>query len=131
MKPVIILLAATAGVTLLSACAPPVGTHEVTRVDTSILLDVRTKEEFDQGHLKRAINLPHTEIETRIADHVTNKQEKIIVYCRSGRRSRIAVNILKEMGYINVNNAGAYADLLEKEEEQRSEGVGDSAEPSE
>ena len=65
----------------------------------SIIIDVRTAKEYKEGHLKDAINIPHTEIGERIADHVKNKEEKITVYCRSGRRSGIAKETLENKGY--------------------------------
>jgi len=77
----------------------------------SVVIDVRTKKEFDQGHLKNAVNIPHTEIKEKIENHVADKNRKIIVYCRSGRRSGIAKDILDEMGYRNVINGGGYQKL--------------------
>lgn len=79
--------------------------------EKSILIDVRTEKEFKQGHLKNAINIPHTEIKEKIKNHAKDKEEKIILYCRSGRRSGIAKKILEGMGYKNVINAGAYEKL--------------------
>ena len=76
-----------------------------------VVIDVRTKKEFDQGHLKNAVNIPHTEIKEKIKSHVVDKNRKIIVYCRSGRRSGIAKDILDQMGYRNVINGGGYNKL--------------------
>ena len=87
----------------------------------SIIIDVRTAEEYKEGHLKNAINIPHTEIGERIADHVKNKEEKIAVYCRSGRRSGIAKETLKNKGYRLVVNAGAYAKLKDQEKKNEEE----------
>ena len=94
---------------------------EVITVDeSSKIIDVRTAKEYRQGHLKNAINIPHKEIRVRIADHVRNKEDKITVYCRSGRRSRIAKKVLENLGYKDVVNAGAYA-RLKKQEDRRDE----------
>ena len=82
----------------------------------SMIIDVRTAKEYKEGHLKNAINIPYTEIGERIADHVKNREEKITVYCRSGRRSGIAKETLKNKGYRLVVNAGAYAKLKDQEE---------------
>lgn len=87
--------------------------------DNIIIIDVRTEKEYQDGHLKNAINIPYTEIKDRIKEYVTDKEEKIILYCRSGRRSGIAENILKEMGYKNVINAGAFEELRKKEESMK------------
>jgi rhodanese-related sulfurtransferase len=69
------------------------------------LLDVRTPEEYsDDGHIPGAYLIPHTEIEARQDELPTDKNTEIIVYCRSGSRSRAASNILVNLGYTNVHN---------------------------
>lgn len=80
-------------------------------LNNSVVIDVRTKKEFDRGHLKNAVNIPHTEIKEKIKSHVVDKNRKVVVYCRSGRRSGIAKDILDEMGYRNVINGGGYKKL--------------------
>jgi phage shock protein E len=87
----------------------------------SKIIDVRTEKEYKLGHLKNAINIPYTEIKEKIKEYVRDKEEKIILYCRSGRRAGIAEKILKEMGYKNVINAGAYEKLKKKEEEKEKQ----------
>ena len=111
MKNVLVLFA-TAIISL--SCSQ--SKHEETiKVDgSSTIIDVRTAKEYKDGHLESAINIPHTEIGARIADHVRNREGKITVYCRSGRRSGIAKKTLEDIGYKNVVNAGAYARLKEK-----------------
>lgn len=84
-------------------------------VGTGILVDVRTATEYEAGHLKDAINIPHAEIGDKIADYVKDRGEKITVYCRTGRRSRIAKTILEQKGYKQVVNAGAYEKLKAQE----------------
>jgi rhodanese-related sulfurtransferase len=88
-------------------------------LEHSLVIDVRTVQEFDSGHLRAAINIPYTEIAQRIADHVKNKDDRITVYCRSGRRSGIAKKTLETMGYTNVTDAGAYRILKEQEDAAR------------
>ena len=80
------------------------------------VIDVRTEGEFKTGHRQNAINLPYTEIKDKIAAHVKDRDDAIIVYCRSGRRSGIAKKYLDELGYTNVTNAGAYDTLKKKED---------------
>ena len=80
------------------------------------VIDVRTEGEFQTGHLNNAINIPHTEIKDKIAEQVKDRDDAIVVYCRSGRRSGIAKKLLDEMGYTNVTNAGAYNKLQKKED---------------
>ena len=87
--------------------------------DKITIIDVRTAQEYNEGHLKNAINIPYDEIRDKIKKYVPDKDEKIILYCRSGRRSGIAEKTLKDMGYKNVINAGAYEELRKKEEKQK------------
>ncbi len=90
----------------------------VTIDESSKIVDVRTAKEYRAGHLRNAINIPHTEIRERIADHVRNKEDKITVYCKSGRRSGIAKKTLENIGYKYVVDAGAYAKLKEQEDKR-------------
>lgn len=83
--------------------------------NSGILIDVRTAGEFADGHLHKAINIPHAVIGDRIGALVTNKADRIVLYCRSGNRSGIALATLRAMGYTNVVNAGAYSRLKAKE----------------
>ena len=89
--------------------------------ENSTIVDVRTAIEYEEGHIENAINIPHTEIAVRIADHVKNKEDKITVYCRSGRRSGIAKKILVNIGYKCVVDAGAYAKLRKQENKRQEE----------
>lgn len=76
-----------------------------------MLIDVRSPEEFQQGHLAHAHNIVHDQIEQHMAHLPSDKNAEIHVYCRSGRRSAIALETLNKMGYTNVKNLGAYDDL--------------------
>ena len=75
-----------------------------------IILDVRTQEEYDEGHIPGAILIPNTEIEDRAEDEMTDKNQLILVYCRSGRRSKLAAEILVELGYTNIREFGGIID---------------------
>lgn len=75
-----------------------------------IILDVRTQEEYDQGHIPGAILIPNTEIETRAEEELPDKDQLILVYCRSGRRSKLAAEILVELGYTNIQEFGGIID---------------------
>ena len=75
-----------------------------------IILDVRTQEEYDEGHIPGAILIPHTEIEARAEEVLTDKDQLILVYCRSGRRSKIAAEALLELGYTNIKEFGGIID---------------------
>ena len=76
----------------------------------SFILDVRTEEEFAGGHIKGAVLIPHDEIEAKAESVITDKERLILVYCRSGRRSKIAAEKLVELGYSNVKEFGGIND---------------------
>ena len=77
-----------------------------------VIIDVGTKEEYNTGHIKDAINIPYDEIAEKIN---ISKNINIFVYCRSGNRSSIAFKTLSDMGY-KVYDLGAFNDIkLEKE----------------
>ena len=67
-----------------------------------IILDVRTQEEYDQGHIPGAIVISHEEIAEKAEEVLTDKDQLILVYCRSGRRSKIAAEALVEIGRAHV-----------------------------
>ena len=76
------------------------------------IVDVRTAEEYEEGHIAGALNLPYDEIDGNVE---LEKDKTIIVYCRSGARSKIARARLQKLGY-EVFDAGAYDNIdLEKE----------------
>ena len=75
-----------------------------------IILDTREQDEFDEGHIPGAILIPYTEIENKAEEMLTDKDKLILVYCRSGRRSKIAAESLSKLGYINVKEFGGIID---------------------
>ena len=79
--------------------------EEMRGVDGAVLLDVRTVEEYRQGHIPGAINVPVENIKA-IREKVVNEDTPIYTYCLSGARSRSAAEALKSMGYTNVVNIG-------------------------
>ncbi len=80
-----------------------------------IWIDVRSSEEFNQGHLPGALQIVHTDIASKIAAVTTDKNAEIKLYCRSGRRSGLALEALQKLGYTNVENAGGYAELAARQ----------------
>ena len=110
------------GVLFLVSCAKPVPASEPlaalpSRIDyetlTStlekpganvLIIDVRTKDEFDGGHLPGAVLIPYDVLSANLSE--PDKSRPIVVYCRSGRRSGIAARTLVEMGYQNVFDLG-------------------------
>ena len=75
-----------------------------------IILDVRTQEEYDQGHIPGATQISHEEIAEKAEKVLTDKNQLILVYCRSGRRSKIAAEALAELGYTNIKEFGGIID---------------------
>ena len=75
-----------------------------------IILDVRTQEEYDQGHISGAIVISYEEIEEKAEDVLMDKDQLILVYCRSGRRSKLAAEALAELGYTNIKEFGGIID---------------------
>ena len=75
-----------------------------------IILDVRTQAEYDEGHIPGAVLIPNTEIEDRAEGELPDKDQLILVYCRSGNRSKQASQILARLGYTNIKEFGGIID---------------------
>ena len=75
-----------------------------------IILDVRTQEEFAQGHIENAINLDYEKAEQKASEFLPDKNQLILIYCRSGRRSKIAAETLVKLGYTNIKEFGGIID---------------------
>ena len=106
-------------VLLLTACAQAASYEQITQeeakqiMDTTngyILLDTRTQEEYDQSHIPGALLIPHTEIAQRAEEELPDKDQVILVYCRSGNRSKQASEVLVELGYTNIKEFGGIID---------------------
>jgi phage shock protein E len=72
----------------------------------AVLLDVRTPGEFAGGHVEGAINIPVQELEEKLASVPAKKDQPVVVYCHSGRRSASAKQILDKAGYLKVSDLG-------------------------
>ena len=75
-----------------------------------VILDVREQDEYDAGHIPGAILIPYTQIEDKADEMLPDKDQQILVYCRSGRRSKIAAEALAELGYTNIKEFGGIID---------------------
>ncbi len=75
-----------------------------------ILLDVRTLEEYEAGHIEGAILLPDYDVEEKAELLLEDKKATILIYCRSGRRSALAAKTLSELGYTSVYDFGGIID---------------------
>lgn len=77
------------------------------------LVDVRTAQEFAEGHAPGAINIPLDQVQKRLAEF-TKMAKPIVAYCRSGNRSAMAVQILKQNGISDVYNGGALYEVMQQ-----------------
>ena len=90
---------------------PEVSAQQVTDLlkndgKSTVLLDVREKDEWREGHLENAVSLPRGFLEIKVESTVPDKKTPIIAYCAGGVRSMLAGKILKDMGYQNVTSMG-------------------------
>lgn len=75
-----------------------------------IILDARTPEEYEEGHIPHAINIPNETISTTAIPELPDKNQLILVYCRSGNRSKQAAGKLSKLGYSNIVEFGGIID---------------------
>lgn len=78
--------------------------------DNYVILDVRTDEEYSEGHIPGAMLIPDYEIEDKVESMLKDKEQLILVYCRSGNRSKGASEALAKLGYTNVVEFGGIID---------------------
>lgn len=71
-----------------------------------VILDVRTEEEYDEGHIPGAVLIPLAELDYRAEEELTDYDQMILVYCRSGNRSKSASAILESLGYTCIREFG-------------------------
>ena len=90
--------------------------NETAKLDMNsvVLLDVRSPEEYASGYLQGALNIPHDQIGAEIAAAVPDNSAQVILYCRSGRRANTALETLRAMGYQNVSNYGGLEDAQQR-----------------
>ena len=78
----------------------------------AILLDVRSNQEYKEGHLQGAINIPDYELRNRVQKEIPKKNQLIVIYCQYGGRSRNAYNMMKRIGYTNIYNLSGGLDMI-------------------
>ena len=104
---VILIIVSALSVTI-SASAKDITQTQVQQLIKSekpfILLDVRTVEEFVDGHIPNAVNIPHKALESRLAELSKAKNTQIVIYCRSGRRAEVAKQVLVENGFSHLDH---------------------------
>jgi len=78
----------------------------------ALLIDVRSVKEFESGNIEGSLNIPHTNIDALAQAIGSDHERKVVVYCRSGRRSGLAQKNLQKIGYTGIFNATGYTALL-------------------
>ncbi len=95
----------------------PAVARRLVRDEGAVLLDVRTPDEFAEGHVKGAVLVPHDEVSPRIPEILALANEDqatpIVVYCRAGGRAGLAKQTLLDAGFANVSNLGGMGDWRE------------------
>ena len=99
----VVMLVSLAGA--LVGCLGPKGGN-MKLPDNAVLLDVRQADEFNAGHIDGAVLVPHDVIAEKVGAVVPDKNTPVYIYCRSGRRSAIAVEAMKKLGYTNLTDLG-------------------------
>ena len=77
----------------------------------AVVIDVRTPQEYESGHIENSINIEWQDIKE--VDNTLSKEQKIYLYCRSGNRSQKSTDILTKLGYKNVKNLGSISDAAD------------------
>lgn len=85
--------------------------HEISQQDllsnppeNALVLDVRTPGEYGEGHVPNAVNIPHSELASRLSELNSSSDRPIVVYCKSGRRAGMAANVLQGAGYTDLHH---------------------------
>ena len=68
------------------------------------IIDVRSKQEYEEGHIDGAVNIPEYQINVKTSNVLKDKDKTIVLYCSSGSRSKVAYKKLKKLGYVNLYN---------------------------
>ena len=84
--------------------------HEIMASQEVVVVDVRTREEYDGGHIENAVLVPNESIGSETPEALPDKDATLLVYCRSGRRSKDAAEKLLDLGYQNVYDFGGVID---------------------
>lgn len=121
----VLLIVAVLGVSAVVGCAGSGVQGEATisqremfeRIEAGkapLILDVRSDEEFSEGHLRGAVHIPHKELQARVSELAAHKTDEIVVYCRSGVRAGMAEKVLREAGFTQVRDLDGHILLWQK-----------------
>lgn len=106
----ILILFAIGGIMIMAKRATQISDKDALRYlrTGALVIDVRSREEFNSGHLACATNVPLDKLETVVPNRVHDKGQVLLLHCASGMRSGMAQGKLKSMGYAKVFNLGSY-----------------------
>lgn len=106
MKRWLFTLISALSFSLAAADLKSISSDELLSADTSewLILDVRSDEEFAQGHVPNALNIAHKDVAEQLSRIAEFKDKPVVVYCRSGRRAGMAAEILTEAGFSDVRH---------------------------
>ena len=131
MRQILLFAALTASLSLLAGCAlskakadtvedmtdkaayhkiSAEDAHEMMASQEVVVVDVRTREEYDGGHIENAVLVPNESIGGEMPEALPDKEATLLIYCRSGRRSKDAAQKLLELGYQSVYDFGGVID---------------------
>ncbi|WP_019614665.1 rhodanese-like domain-containing protein [Psychromonas ossibalaenae] len=88
--------------------------EQINKQQAPILLDVRTENEFAQGHIQGAVNIPYDQLVNQIKKLKSYKEQEIVIYCRSGRRAQVAAEVLKNKGFKHLSDLNGHILLWQK-----------------
>ena len=124
MRQIFLFAALAASLALLSGCAlskakeDKAGYHKISAEEAYemmvsqevVVVDVRTREEYDGGHIENAVLVPNESIGSEMPETLPDKEATLLIYCRSGRRSKDAAQKLLKLGYQSVYDFGGVID---------------------
>lgn len=121
-RTVVLLFLLLIGIPILTSCSASLESstaesvasveHARAAIDAgALVIDVRRPHEFAAGHVDGAVNMPHDQIAERISEISGDRDQPVVVYCRSGRRAGLAKEVLRSNGFTDILNAGGYSDL--------------------
>ncbi len=93
---------------------PSVLLEQINKQQAPVLLDVRTENEFAQGHIQGALNIPYDQLINQMEKIKDYKEQEIVIYCRSGRRAQVAADILTSKGFKHLSDLDGHMLLWQK-----------------
>jgi rhodanese-related sulfurtransferase len=87
---------------ILATISPQELADRIEAGEAPLVLDVRSEEEFAEGHIPGAVHIPHDQLEARLAELSITKDDEVVVHCQGGRRAELCQNVLRDAGFTKV-----------------------------